>query len=165
MLGAVAGIVVDVTLGLHEDAPLHPSQFPQRDVVGQRAGGHEDGAFLAEPARKRVFQFLDDTAVGINVGVQRLGSGELIQKVGVFQGAEMGAVVDEIDRLLQPRQLVGVGSCLARQGRRRRSSCRQRAAEFEHLSSPHGGHRSLVARIIGTQAAGPSARRRLPSPW
>ena len=148
MLGAVAGVVVDMALGLHDDTPLRCRQLAQRDVVRQRAGGHEDGALGAEPAGKGALHVRDDTAVGIAVGVQGLGNGELVQEVGVFQGAEMGAVVDEIDGLLQARQLVGVG-CRAGQDRRCRSPRRQRAAEFERLSPPHGGHRSLVARIMG----------------
>ena len=165
MLGAVAGIVIDVALGLHDDAPLRSRQFPQCDVVRQRAGRHEDGAFLAEPARERVFQFFDDTAVGIDVGLQWPGRRDLVQKMGVFQGAEMGAVVDEIDGLLQSCQLIRGSGRLCSQGRGRRSPRHQRAAVFEHLSSPHGSHRSLVARVMRIQAAGLSARRPLPSPW
>ena len=99
LLRAVAGIVVDVAFGLHDDTALLSRQLPQGDVVRQRAGRHEHGALRAQPAGKSALQFLNDAAIGICVGLQRPGCRYVTEKMGVFQWAEVRTVVDEVDGL------------------------------------------------------------------
>ena len=66
-LAGVAGVVVDVA-GLGDDhAPPGAGQRPQRQVVGERARGHEDGTLLAEQRRPLLLEPLDLAAEKVRV--------------------------------------------------------------------------------------------------
>jgi hypothetical protein len=74
-LSAVSSIVVNVTLGLDNHFPVGTGQLAQSDVISQRSGGHEHGAFFSEPVGKYLFEFLDNAAIGVGVGLYRVGLG------------------------------------------------------------------------------------------
>src|ERR1700751_485110 len=59
LLRAIARVVVNVALALHEDATAAPRQKTKREVVGERPARHEYGHFLAEDRGHALFERCD----------------------------------------------------------------------------------------------------------
>ena len=113
-LRAVAFVLIEVALLLHDHAARPAGQRPHRHVVGERAGRHEDRPLLAEHARALRFQLLDDAAERVGVGDDLLVE-QADQQRGVLRRRQPDTVAAQAD-----------GAIVWRRGRRGQRRGRQR---------------------------------------
>ena len=76
-LHAVAGVVEEVALGLHDGAAGAAGERAHRQVVGERPGRQEDGALLAEHPGEVLLERRDGAAVGVAVALDPPVAGQL----------------------------------------------------------------------------------------
>ena len=143
-LRAVALVLIEMTFFLHDHAARSTSQRPHGHVIGQRSGGHEDRAFLAEHPRELGLEFFDDAAERIRVGRHRLLVEQAGEQTRILRRCEAEAVAAQTDG-----SLVGF-----RRGAPRRDSAAERgrwkgdaepgadASDLEKPSSIHSRHRA-----------------------
>ena len=73
-LRAVAFVLIEMALLLDDDAARSAGERSHCQVIGERAGGHEDGALLSKHARALVLELVDDAAerIGVRSEARRL---------------------------------------------------------------------------------------------
>jgi hypothetical protein len=95
-LAAIAAVVEQVALLLHQHAALVAGQEADGEVIGERAGGEPDGGFLAEGVGHGLFELGDHPANGVFVGFD--GGGEFLEERGVLRWGVVDAVAVGLDR-------------------------------------------------------------------
>ena len=103
--------------GLHQHAAVLAGQFSHGQLVGQRAGGQEDGRLLAQARGELGFQGFDDATAGVVVGREVGALHGFFEQGGVFARGQCQAVGIKVHVLEQ-------GLLLRCRNRRR---CRQQA--------------------------------------
>jgi hypothetical protein len=95
-LAAIAAVVEQVGLFLHQHAALFAGKEADGEVIGESAGGEPDGGFLAEGLRHGLFELGDHPANGVFVGFD--GGGEFLEERGILRWGVMDAVTIGLDK-------------------------------------------------------------------
>src|SRR5204863_2860463 len=97
LLRAVAGVVVEMALRLHQHAALVARQRAYREMVGERAARQEYRGLLAEQPRELGLQPLDRAAARILVAGRFRACDQVLQFRRPFAWRERYAVIGEVD--------------------------------------------------------------------
>ena len=107
-LHAVAAVLIDVAVGLHDGAARTARECADRQLIGKRAGRHEHRALLAEDARELRLQLLHHAAEDVRVGRDPLFFGQTCEQGAILGRRQPDAVpaqADDAIRRVLPRAL------------------------------------------------------------
>ena len=97
LLCAVALVVVEVALVLHQHAPAGACQKPQGQMIGECAARHEHRRLFAEKCRDAALQFGDDPFARVIVLGDAAGFGNLGKNAHIGGGRQAKPVRAELD--------------------------------------------------------------------
>jgi hypothetical protein len=99
-LGAVAFVLIEVAVFLDEHPARSRCQRAHRHVIRERAGRHEDRAFLLQRPRERLFELLHHAAERIGIGRHRLLVEETREQARVLRWREPESVAAETNEAI-----------------------------------------------------------------
>lgn len=137
----IAGVVVHVAHVLDDHAVPIPGERSQREMIGERAGGHEERPLLAQQASEPGFEFLDDAAHAVDVRRRLPGRAQACQLGGRFGRREGKAVLFEMD----DRRTSGRTFLWRAHGGQWYAERRSGGEQFQKLAAREVFHGQLVA--------------------
>lgn len=125
-----------MALLLDDDAARSAGECSHRHAIGERGGGHEDGALFSEQPRALRLELLDDAAERIGVRGEARCLDQLIQQRGVLPGRQAQAVA------AQPHRPIAaiVDGFAKRKARQACDDARCKAADSNQLPAIDASH-------------------------
>src|SRR6516162_11102204 len=100
LLHAIAGVVVDVALPLHQYSAAVPRKEAERQMVGERPAGQEDSGFFPEHRRYPLFKLRDDAIPRELVGDDPATPRESRQQTSIFDRRQRQTIRSEVDAVV-----------------------------------------------------------------